>query len=257
MGGQTGAGASRPKRAEHHVFLELLKRGLLPYRDAEGSIRTNTPSGCRLEFRVVVSGEEARGHFSVADFWPRPEFFLPCVEYDGEEISGVWVFPSTSFFVYSVLDEIQGQLRLSLENVEPDSFDRPLREYVSFFSGRWDPVVQFDHLREFMSPMDAPGFQRAWEDFEDILILMELSESRDRDRDREAAEPFEPSDPTDDYGRALIELSPHARQSIDSIPLDDRAEVEEAIRTLADNPHPSGSIGLSGTPGKYRVRRIP
>ena len=255
MGGQTGAGASRPKRAEHHVFSELLKRGLLPYRDAGGRIRTNTPSGRRLEFRVAVSSEGGRGHFSVDDFWPRPELFFPCVEYDGEEISGVWVFPSTSFFVYSVLDEIQGQRRLGLDNAEPVSLDRPLREYVSFFSGRWDPVVQFDYLREFMAAVDAPGFQRAWEDFEDILTMMEVSESPDRRRG--ATEPFEPPDSADDYGRPLIEVSREARQGIDSIPLDDRDEVQEAIRALADNPEPSGSIRLWGTSGKYRVRKIP
>ena len=246
---------SKSKQAEKTIFSELLKRGLLPYRDTRGSIRANTPSGCRLEFRVATSGEGEGGLFSVADFWPRPELFLLCVEYDGEEIISVWVFPSTSFFVYSVLDEEQGQIRLSLDNVKPGSFDRPLREYVSFFRDRWDPVVQFDHLREYMSPMDAPGFQRAWEDFEDILMLMEFSESRDRNR--QPGESFEPPDPSDDYGRALIELTPEARQDLESIPPDDRDEVEEAIRTLTDNPHPSGSIGLWGAPSNYRVRKMP
>jgi hypothetical protein len=255
MGGHIEDGTSRSKRAEKAVFSELLKRGLLPYRDAVGSIRADTPSGCRLEFRVAASEEGERGFLSVADFWPRPELFLLFIEYDGEEISGVWVFPSTSFFVYSVLDEEQGQIRLNLDHVEPGSSDGPLREYVSFFRDRWDPVVQFDDLREYMSPMDAPGFQRAWEDFGDIMMLMEFSESRDRDR--HAGEPVEPPDPSDEYGRALIELSPEARRNLDGIPPDDRDEVHKALRTLADDPHPSGSIGLKGTPGNYRFRKMP
>ena len=257
MGGQIEADRSRSKRAEHRVFSELLKRGLLPYRDTGGSIRANNAAGCRLEFRLAGSGasKEERGFFSVVDFWPRPELFLLCVEYDMEEISGVWVFPSTSFFVYSVLNEEHGRLSLSLDNVNPGSSDRPLREYVSFFRDRWDPVVQFDDLRQFMSPMDAPGFQRAWEDIEDILMLMEYSQSRRRDR--EVGEPFEPPDPADDYGPPLIELSPRARQGPDSIPPDDCDEIEAAIRSLGDNPHPSGSISQEGGPGNYRVRKYP
>jgi hypothetical protein len=243
------------RRAEQRVLSELLKRGLLPYRDTGGSIRANTPSGNQLEFRVAVSAERERGFFSVPDLWPRPELFLICVEYDGGEISEVWVFPSTSFFVYSVLDEEQGELSLDLDNMEPGSSDRPLRDYVSFFCDRWDPVVQFDDLREFMPPMDAPGFQRDWEDFEDRMMLMEFSESRDRDR--HAGEPVEPPDPSDEYGRALIELSPEARRNLDGIPPDDRDEVHKALRTLADDPHPSGSIGLKGTPGNYRFRKMP
>ncbi len=258
MGGHIEDGTSRSKRAEKAVFSELLKRGLLPYRDSGGSIRADTPSGCRLEFRVATSEEGERGFFSVADFWPRPELFLLFIEYDGEEISGVWVFPSTSFFVYSVLDEEQGQIRLNLDHVEPGSSDGPLREYVSFFRDRWDPVVQFDDLREFMSPMDSPGFQRACEDFEDRMMLMEFSESRDRDR--QTGEPFEPPDSSDDsadYGRDLIELTPGAQQGLDGIPPEDRDEVQESIRTLTDNPHPSGSIWLGGTPSNYLFRRIP
>jgi hypothetical protein len=246
------------RRAEQRVLSELLKRGLLPYRDTGGSIRANTPSGNQLEFRVAVSAERERGFFSVPDLWPRPELFLICVEYDGGEISEVWVFPSTSFFVYSVLDEEQGQIRLNLDQVEPGSSDGPLREYVSFFRDRWDPVVQFDDLREFMPPMDAPGFQRDWEDFEDRMMLMEFSESRDRDR--QTGEPFEPPDSSDDsadYGRDLIELTPGAQQGLDGFPPDDRYEVPESIRTLTDNPHPSGSIWLGGTPSNYLFRRIP
>ncbi len=246
------------KAAAQHVFAELLRRGALPYRAADGGIWVNTSRGSRLELRIVPSSDDStdgEDHFAVPDYEPRPELFFVCLGFDGEEIASVWVFPSISFFVYAEQDEERGLLKLSLDALRSDSFADSLREYVSFFRDRWDPIVQFDHLRQYMPPLNAPGFQRAWEDFEDILMLMEFSESRDRESEERI--PFEPPDPGPDYGRPLIELTPWAQEELDSIPLDDRDEVSEAIRSLADNPKPSGSIGLEGTPGNYRVRRIP
>ncbi len=246
------------KAAGQHVFAELLRRDALPYRTADGIIGVNTSKGNRLELRIVPSSDDSTDgdcHFAVTDYQPRPELFLVCVEFDGEEIASVWVFPSISFYVYAEPDEERGLVRLSLDAARADSFADSLREYVSFFRDRWDPIVQFDHLRQYMPPLNAPGFERTWEDFEDILMLMEFSESRDRVSDERI--PFEPPDPDPDYGRPLIEITPRAQEQLDSIPLDDLDEVSEAIRSLADDPHPSGSIGLEGMPGNYRVRRIP
>jgi hypothetical protein len=255
----TGSGAKtshvKERQAERLVFSELLKLGLLPYRSGGGCIRVNTSVGCRLELRAVPSAETGNGRcFTVADFQPRPELFFLSVEFDGEVLAQVWVLPSIAFYEYSD-DGKGGQQELSLDVQRERYSGKTFREYNSIFRNRWDPIIQFDYLRKYMLPMNAPGFQRAWEDFEDILMLMEFSELRDRDR--ESGEPFEPADPAADYGRPLIELSPRAQENLGSIPLDDRDEVQEAISSLADNPHPSGSIGLQGKPGNYRVRRIP
>ena len=245
------------KMAQGHVFAELLKRGVLPYRTANGGIGVSTAMGNRLELFTVAAtetGDDGEFHFAVTDFQPHPQLFFLCVELTDGEISRVWVFPSISFFVYAEPVEEEGLVSLSLDAMRSDSFAESLREYVSFFRGRWDPIVQFDYFRQYMPPMDAPGFPRAWEDFEDILMLMELSEARDWNR--EAGTPFEPPDPSPDYGQPLIELTPKAQQDLDRIPEDDRDEVQEGIRSLADNPHPSGSIGLTGSPGNYRVRKF-
>ena len=92
------------KYAQHHVFSELLKRGVLPHRAADGSLRANTPMGRRLDLPIAVStGNAAEGkqRFSVPDFRPRPELIFLCAEINGGEIEAVWVIPATVFFVYS------------------------------------------------------------------------------------------------------------------------------------------------------------
>ena len=246
------------KRVETLVFAELLKRGVLPYRTTGSGIGISTVMGRRLELQTILPSDdstEEECYFSVPDFQPRPELFLLCVEPSGEEIDSIWVFPSISFFVYAEPVEELGLVRLSLDAARPDSFAESLREYVSFFLNRWEPIVQFDQLQRYMPPLNAPAFQRAWEDFEDILMLMEFSESRDL-ASREGI-PFEPPDPGPEYGRPSVQLTPGAQADLDSIPADDRDEVSEAIRSLADNPTPSGSIRLEGGPGNYRVRKIP
>ena len=246
------------KTAENFVYAQLLKRGVLPYRNADGGFGVNTGRGSRLELQIVLpTVNEADGecHFAIADFRPRPELFFFCVELADGEVADGWVFPSVSFYVYAEPVEELGLVRLSLDGPRPDSFAESLREYVSFFRDRWEPITQFDDLRKYMPPLDAPGFQRAWEDFEDILMLMELSESRDRDSEERI--PFEPPNPAPDYGRPLIALTMEAQEQLESIPPDDRDEVREAIRSLADNPNPSGTIRLQGSPGNYRVRKTP
>ena len=139
--------------------------------------------------------------FAVPDFRPRPELLLLCVESAEDEDPIIWVFPSTSFLVYADRDAGQGMIRLNLDSARADSSTDPLREYVSFFRNRWEPIVQFDDLRQYMPPVEDPEFQRSWEDFEDILLLMELSESPRWDA--ETRIPFEPPDPGTEYGNTV------------------------------------------------------
>ena len=246
------------KKAEHHVFSELLKRDVLPNRIAGGGLSLNTRMGHRLELLPVASTEGDSGEgrrFPVSNFRPRPELFFLCVEFDGDEAAGVWVLPSTAFYVYSDADVRRGLLELSLDVKKELYNNESFREYNSFFLNRWEPVTQYDDLQQYMKPQDAPDFAEGWEDFEDILMLMESSETLEEEA--EEGIPFEPPDPDEDYGQPLIQLTPAAQEDLDSIPPDDRAEVEAAIRSLADNPRPSGSIRLEGTPGNYRVHKIP
>ena len=246
------------KKYESLAFAELLKRGVLPYRNTGGGIGVSTVMGRRLELRTVPPSEDSvdgECHFSVPDFQPRPELFFLCVEDQDADSPVFWVFPSISFFVYAEPDEEQQVVRLSLDAVRPDSFADSLREYVSFFRDRWEPIVQFDHLQPYMPPLNAPDFQRAWEDFEDILMLMEFSESRDRASEERI--PLEPQEPGSPGGQRRIAFTPAAREELESIPADDRDAVSDAIRSLADDPTPSGSLRLEGSPGNYRVRRIP
>lgn len=249
---------SELRRAEAHVFAELLKRGVLPYRATEGGFRVNTAKGNRLALLTVPSWVyDADGgySFAVGDFQPSPDLFFLCVESDDDAIGSVWVFPSISFFVYAEPVEEVGLVRLNLDAPRPDSFAETLREYVSFFRDRWEPVVQFDYFRRFMPPVNDPNFQRGWEDFEDILMLMEFSESRDQISEERI--PVEPPGPESGDGQRSIALTPSAKEDLDSIPTEDRDDVLRAIRSLADNPTHSGSIRLEGGPGNYRVRRIP
>ena len=264
MTGDSIGSSPEAKAADMHVFGELLKRGVLPFRAASGNFGVSTSQGRRLELQIVLSsGDDAEGghHFTVADFQPRTELFFLCVELADEEITSVWVFPSISFFVYAELIEKQDLeerdlVKLSLDALRLDSFAESLREYVSFFRDRWDPIVQFDYFQRYMPPLDTPGFERAWEDLEDILMLMEISESRKQWPADDASTYLAEGEDSDSEGRQ-VRFTSQAREQLDSIPLDDRNEVKEAIRSLADNPQPSGSIGLQGSPGNYRVRKFP
>ena len=179
------------KRAEHHVFAQLLKRGVLPYRTAGGGIRVNTPKGCRLELRAVAStgngaGEERR--FAVAEFRPRPELFFLCVEFGGGKIAGAWVLPSTVFFVYSDAYGDGSFRELNLDAKQERCLEQAFREYNSFFCNRWEPVAQFDLYGRYMKPWDSPDFADGWENFEDEMMALEVIENREP---KEESIPFE------------------------------------------------------------------
>ena len=178
---------SQEKRAEYHVFSELLKRNLLPYRTTGGGLWVNTPAGCRLELRAVASTGNGAGEgrrFAVGDFRPRPELIFLCAELDWDEIADVWVLPSTCFFVYSEATEENGLRELNLDAKQERYFGEPFREYNSCFRNRWEPVTQFDRFRRFMRPLDAPDFAQGWEDFEDIMAMLEADENWEPDEER-------------------------------------------------------------------------
>ena len=190
---------SQEKRAEHHVFSELLKRNLLPYRTAAGGLRVNTPAGRCLDLLPVPStgngaGEQRR--FAVADFHPRPELFLPCVEFAGDEIAGVWVLPSTVFLAYSDASKERGLRELNLDAKQERYFNENFREYNSFFRNRWDPVTRFDRFQRFMKPWDAPDFADGWENFEDAMMMLEADEN------------WEPDEESITYEQYAAELAP-------------------------------------------------
>ena len=187
------------KRAEHHVFSKLLKRNLLPYRTAGGSLGVKTPTGRYLELRVASSigngpGEERR--FAVAEFKPRPELFLLCVEFDEDEIVGVWVLPSTVFLAYSDASKERGLRELNLDAKQERYFDENFREYNSFFRNRWEPVTQFDRFQRLMKPWNASDFADGWENFEDAMMMLEADEN------------WEPDEESITYEQHAAELAP-------------------------------------------------
>ena len=192
MYGATKNSQSKLKQAQHHVFNELLKRGVLPHRAAGGHLRANTPMGRRLELRVATSTGNAgygKQRFSVPDFHPRPELIFLCVEFARGEIETVWVIPSTVLFVYSNPGK-KGRRELNLDAPQSindghirqnrdDTETLPLREYGSCFRNRWEPVAQFDTYRRFMKPWDSPAFADGWENFEDEMMALEAIENRE------------------------------------------------------------------------------
>ena len=168
------------QQAQHHVFNELLKRGVLPHRAADGRLWANTPMGRRLELRVAAStGNAAEGkrRFFVPDFRPRPELIFLCVEFTRGEIETVWVLPSTVFFVYSNAHKAGAYRELNLDAKQERCLGRPFREYNSFFRNRWEPVAQFDRYRRYMKPWDVPDFADGWENFEDEMMALEAIEN--------------------------------------------------------------------------------
>ena len=181
------------KYAQHHVFNELLKRGVLPHRAADGHLRANTLMGRRLELRVATStanAAEGKQRFSVADFRPRPELIFLCVEISGGEIKAVWVIPSTVFFVYSNAHESGAPRELNLDTKQEHCLGRPFREYNSFFRNRWEPVAYFDRYHRYMKPWDAPDFADGWENFEDLMLMLEADENWEPETDSITCEEY-------------------------------------------------------------------
>ena len=171
---------SKLKQAQRHVFNELLKRGILPHRAADGHLRANTPMGRRLELRIATStanAAEGKQRFSVPDFRPRPELIFLCAEINGGEIETVWVIPSTVFFVYSNPYDAGAHRELNLDVKQEHCLGLPFREYNSFFRNRWEPVVKFDRYLRYMKPWDAPDFADGWENFEDEMMALEAIEN--------------------------------------------------------------------------------
>ena len=181
------------KQAQHHVFNELLKRGVLPHRAADGRLWANTPMGRRLELRIALStGNAAEGKqcFSVPDFRPRPELIFLCVESGKGEIKNVWVIPSTVFFLYSNAHEAGAHRELNLDAKQEHCLGRPFREYNSFFRNRWEPVAYFDRYRRYMKPWDAPDFADGWENFEDLMLMLEADENWEPESDSITCEEY-------------------------------------------------------------------
>ena len=168
------------KCAESHILAELLQRNLLPDRAPDG-FRLNTPAGRRLELRVATPASPGQGRFAVAPFRPRPELFHICTESDGGQISGVWVLPSTVFFAYSDIGKESGRRHLDLDSKQERCLGRPFREYNSFFRNRWESVTQFDRYRRYMKQWNAPDFADGWEDFEDLMRMLEAYETWETD----------------------------------------------------------------------------
>ena len=180
------------QQAQQHVFNELLKRGILPHRAADGHLRANTPMGRRLELRVALSisnAADGKHRFSVPGFRPRPDLIFLCVESGKGEIKNVWVIPSTVFIVYSNPGE-KGRRELNLDVPQSindghirqnrdDTETLPLREYGSCFRNRWEPVTQFEMYHRFMKPWDSPAFADGWENFEDEMMALEAIENRE------------------------------------------------------------------------------
>ena len=181
------------KQAQHHVFNELLKRGVLPHRAADGHLQANTPMGRRLELRVATStatAAEGKHRFSVPDFRPRPELIFLCAEINGGEIKNVWVIPSTVFFAYSAPHEAGAHRELNLDAKQERCLGRPFREYNSCFRNRWEPVAYFDRYRQYMKPWDAPDFADGWENFEDLMLMLEADENWEPESDSITCEEY-------------------------------------------------------------------
>ncbi len=183
------------RSAEHQMFRELLKRGVLPYVQAAGvapGFRVRTPSGRTIDVRIepsICDGDGDERRFRVPCFKPRPELIFLCVEFSGDEISCVWVLPSTVFFAYSDPDEERGLRELNLDVKRERYFDEPFREYNSFFRNRWESITKFDSYSRYMKPLKSPGFAEGWEDFEDAMMALEVFETREP---REESIAFDP-----------------------------------------------------------------
>lgn len=186
------------KLAEHLVFRELLKRDVLPYAPAVGAapgFKVRTPTGRTIDARIEPSiGDGYERLFQVPGFKPRPELIFlcvefSCVEFSGDEISCVWVLPSTVFFAYSDPDEERGLRELNLDVKRERYFDETFREYNFFFRNRWESITKFDFYSRYMKPLGSPGFAEGWEDFEDEMMALEVLETREP---REESIAFDP-----------------------------------------------------------------
>lgn len=223
---------------ELFVFQELLKRGVEVYRplvDKGLDALLRLPDSSVLELQIK-SGGGAGGKdprwFQMPSFTPRPNFFIICVTFINDEVEEVWVFPSMVFYAYAAgkKDKLRD---LNLES-GVRKYGEPLREYLRGFRNRWELITDYDYFRKFMT--SAEGY----EDLEDMLIMLEMSERTGPDEEEVY---FKSQDPLP--GQYGIEYSQQALDQLQRMPPEDSRMLLDAIESLASNPCPPEVLSLS------------
>ena len=223
---------------ELFVFSELLKRGIEVYKPlVDGGLDAllRLPDGNVLELQIKsaggAGGKDPRW-FQMPAFSPGANFFIICVTFLNDEVEEVWVFPSMVFYAYSSGGEDKAR-DLNLESGVTE-YGEPLREYLRGFRNRWELIIDYDYFRKFMT--SAEGY----EDLEDMLMMLEMSENFDPDGEEVNLSGQEPS-----HGQYQIQYSPQALHQLQRIPPEDSQMLIDAIESLASNPCPPEVLSLS------------
>ena len=223
---------------ELFVFGELLKRGVKVYKplvDEGLDALLRLSDGCVLELQIKsaggAGGKDPRW-FQMPAFSPSPDFFVICVTLINEEVEEVWVFPSMVFYAYAAGKEDKTR-DLNLETGVREYGD-PLRDYLRGFRNRWELITDYDYFKKFMTSPEG------YEDLEDMLVMLEMSERIDRDEEEVYLESQDPLP-----GQYRIEYSQQALDQLQRIPPEDSQMLLDAIESLASNPYPPEALSLS------------
>lgn len=223
---------------ELFVFSELLKRGIEVYRplvDEGLDALLRLPDGHVLELQVKSAGLAGGKHprwFQMPAFSPSPNFFIICVTFVNEEVEEVWVFPSMVFYAYAA-GKVDKTRDLDLKSGRR-KYGEPLWDYLRGFRNRWELIIDYDYFRKFMTSPEG------YEDLEDMLMMLEMSERVDPDGEEVYLSSQEPSP-----GQYRIQYSQKALHQLQRIPPEDSQMLVDAIESLASNPCPPDVLSLS------------
>ena len=173
------------ERGELHVFGELLRRGMVPYRplvDEGLDALVRTAAGQVVELQIKAAGSAGGKYprwFGMPAIEPRKNFFIVGVEFTDGAPGDVWVLPSTVFDKYAGRPPKGSPRDLDLDG-GVRKHGMVLRDLLCGFRNRWELIVnyeQYEHLMESMKDLeDLPTMKEAQEAPENESLTLEEHE---------------------------------------------------------------------------------
>lgn len=164
---------SAGKTGELCVFIELLKRGAIPFLplvDEGVDALVRTPSGRLIEVQIKFAGGAGGKYprwFQVSTVAPRTNFFIVGVEAKDGEPGDVWIFPSAVFDKYASRPPKGSPRDLDLD-IGTRKYGMALKDLLCGFRNRWELIIAYEQYEHLMD---------ATEDLEDVLTMREALEA--------------------------------------------------------------------------------
>ncbi len=155
--------------AEQHVFNELLKRGMSVYKPLvhsglNGLARLEDGRVLELEILSVGGlGGKDLGWFQIAEFQPKPNLFILCLNFVDDSVAETWVFPSAVYHAYATGETSKSRARDLRMQSGMRKYGKPLTEHLAWFRNRWALITDYDRYQRFGELADMQAAKEAFE----------------------------------------------------------------------------------------------